>query len=209
MISPNDIQVAKTDLSLFATVLLVQNVVGNQLLKTPLLSDVWKNFAVATLVGVAAHALLTNKLSGALKDHFQTSDAGINQSLYDLVKFGTIFGAQKLVVAHLEGKQPVFDKQWLLGSGTTIAGYAVFNTVIKSMLPTLDATMQPLVNDLVKVSMGSLAANYFLDGTINNRHLMELGTLLAGFAAFHLVVKQHVVPAEKFGSYGAHSVNSI
>jgi hypothetical protein len=209
MISPNDIQVTKTDLALFSTVLVVSNVVGNQLLKTPLLDEQWKNFAVATLVGVAAHSLLTNKLSGALKDHFKSTDNGVNQSLYDLVKFGTIFASQKLVVAHIQGVQPVFDTKWLMSSGLTIAGYAVFNVVVQSMVPKIDAKMQPLLNDLIKVSMGALAANYFVDGTINNRHLMDLAALLSGFVAFHLLVKQHVVPQEKFGVYGGHSVNAL
>ena len=209
MISPNDIQVTKTDLALFSTVLVVSNVVGNQLLKTPLLDEQWKNFAVATLIGAAAHSLLTNKLSGVLKDHFKSTDTGVNQSLYDLVKFSTIFASQKLVVAHIQGVQPVFDNRWLMSSGLTIAGYAAFNIVVQSMVPKIDAKMQPLLNDLIKVSMGALAANYFVDGTINNKHLMELAALLSGFVAFHLLVKQHVVPAERFGVYGGHSVNAL
>ena len=195
MISPNDIQFAKTDLALFSTLLVVQNVVGNQLMKTPLLNDAWKNFAVATLVGVAAHALLTNKLSAALKEHLKSTDVGINESLFDLVRFGTIFGAQKLVVAHLEGKQPVFDQPWLMSSGLTIAGYAAFNTIVRTMVPKLDATMQPLINDMIKFSMGHLLAHYFLDGTINNKHLMDLASYLAGFVAFHLAVKPQVARA--------------
>jgi hypothetical protein len=209
MISPNDIQVTKTDLALFSTVLVVSNVVSNQLLQTPLLNEAWKNLAVATLIGVAAHSLLTNKLSAALKQHVQSKDAGVNQSLYDLVKFGTIFTAQKLVVAHIKGEQPVFDNKWLMGSGLTIGGYALFNTVIQSMVPKFDAKMQPLVNDLVKVSLGDLAAKYFLDGTITRAHLLDLAATLSGFVAFHLAVKEHVVPREGFGIYGGHSVNAL
>jgi hypothetical protein len=60
------------------------------------------------------------------------------------------------------------------------------------MVPKIGAH-QPLLNDLIKVSMGALTANYFVDGTINKAHLLDLASLLSGFTAFHLVTKRYVV----------------
>jgi len=209
MISPNDIQVTKTDLSLFSTILVITNLVNHQLRNTPLLDDNWKNLSVATLVGVVVHSLLTNRLSSGLKEHINSSDTGVNQALYDLVKFSTIYGAQKLVVAHLEGKKPDFDQEWLMRHGLTIVGYGAFSIIVQSMMPKVDNKYQPLVNDLVKISMGALLADYAVDGTITHMRFMELVSLLLSFVVFHIFVKQHIVPEEKFGSYGAFSVNAI
>ena len=209
MISPNDIQVTKTDLGLFSTILVITNLVNHQLRKTPLLDDDWKNFSIATLVGVVVHSLLTNKLSSGLKEHLNSNDSGINMALYDLVKFSTIFGAQKLVVSHLEGNKPDFDQEWLMRSGLTIAGYGAFSIAVQSMMPKVNSKYQPLLDDLVKISMGGLLANFILDGTITNDRFKELIGLLASFVIFHIFVKQHIVPPEKFGSYGAFSVNAI
>ncbi len=50
-----DIQVTKPDLTLFATILVVSNVVEGQLMKSQLFNDKWMNLAVATILGVALH----------------------------------------------------------------------------------------------------------------------------------------------------------
>jgi hypothetical protein len=204
MISPNDILVTKTDLTLFSTVLVVANVVGSQLMGTRMLDEAWMNLAVATLAGVALHGLLTNKLSAMVNDRLQTEVKGVSQSVYDLVKFGTVFVSQRVITSYLAGVQVQFDRTWALTSGMTIAGYAVFN-MIQHMVPQIGGNQQPLVNDLIKVSMGALLANYVVDGTINQYHLMALAATLSGFVAFHFGTKRLVVPAEKFSQVGGYS----
>jgi len=203
MISPADIQVTKVNLTLFSTILVVSNLVSSQLEKTALFNDSWTNLAVATLLGVALHGLLTNKVSSVIIDSLKVDNVGINTSIYDLIWFGTIFVSQKAITSYIEGKQIVFDQKWAMTSGLTIGGYAAFN-MIESFLPRV-GTQQPLYNDLIKVSMGALAANYFIDGTINKAHLLSLASLLSGFVAFHLATKQMVVPKEQFGTLGGVS----
>lgn len=203
MISPADIQVTKVDLTLFSTVLVVSNLVGSQLENAALFDEKWKNLAVATLLGVALHGLLTNKVSAMVNGALKVNNEGVNKSVYDLVKFGTIFVSQKVVVSSLEGRPVVFDRRWAMTSGLTIAGYAAFN-MLESNVPKVGAH-QPLVNDLIKVSMGALAANYVVDGTVNKAHLLNLASLLSGFVAFHLATKQLVVSKEKFSTEGGHS----
>lgn len=206
MISPNDIQVTKTDLTLFATVLVVSNLVEGQLLKSQLFNEKWMNLAVATLLGVALHGLLTNKISSVINSQLNINNAGVKASIYDLIKFGTVFASQRAIVSYIDGKEIVFDEKWLMSSGAVIAGYAAFNTGVQQMVPTISSEYQPLLNDLIKVSMGALASNYLMDGTINQTHLMLLAATLSGFTAFHLGTKNVVVPKEKFASVGGHSI---
>lgn len=206
MISPIDIQVTKTDLTLFATVLVVSNLVEGQLFKSQLFNEKWMNLAVATLLGVALHGLLTNKVSGMINEQLQIENAGVKASVYDLVKFGTIFAAQRAIVSYIEGRPIVFDQNWFMTHGAIIAGYAAFNVAVQSMVPKIQDQYQPLFNDLIKVSMGALASNYLMDGTITQSHLIALGITLSGFTAFHLGTKQIVVPKEKFASIGGYSV---
>jgi hypothetical protein len=205
MISPNDILVTKTDLTLFSTVLVTSNLVLSQLSGSKLFDESWMNFSVATLLGVALHGLLTNKLSAMANERLNVDNKGIKQSVYDLVKFGTIFASQKAIVDYIEGRQIQFDQKWAMTSGLTIAGYAAFN-MIENMVPRVTPDYQPLVNDLIKVSMGALLANFVVDGTINQSHLIGLGATLSGFVAFHLGTKRLVVPQEKFSQVGGHSV---
>lgn len=204
MISPNDIQVTKVDLTLFATFLTVANVVQNLVLKTPLFAKEWMTSSVAMLLGVALHGLLTNKVSAMANSALNVANPGVRQAVYDIVKFGTIFTTQKVVSSMIEGRPVVFDRRWMMESGLTTAGFALFD-LIQSRVPRV-GTMQPLVDDLIKVSMGTLLANYVVDGTLNQTHLIKLGSVLVGFAAFHLGTKRLVVPSEQFTQMGGISI---
>jgi hypothetical protein len=205
MISPQDIQVTKTDLTLFSTVLVVSNLLENQLLNSALFNEKWMNLAVATLLGVALHGLLTNKLSTLVNAQLNLDNRGINQSVYDFFKFGTIFVCQNVVTSYIENRPVVFDTKWAMTSGLTIAGYAAFN-MLSDNVPLINKKYQPLLNDLIKVSMGALAATYFVTGTVNKGDLLSLVALLSGFVAFHLATKQYVVPEENFSNLGGHSI---
>jgi hypothetical protein len=205
MISPSDIQNTKVDLTLVSTVLVVSNLVSNQLSKSNLFDEPWQNSAVATLLGFALHGLLTNKLTSVVNKSLCIKNKALATTVADFFKFGTVFVAQRVIGNYIENKPIVFDERWAMGSGLVIAGYAAFNFV-ESMVPRVNNEYQPLLNDLIKVSMGALTANYFMDGTITNSHLMSLAATLAGFSAFHLLTKQYVVPKEKFSEQGGYSI---
>lgn len=208
MISSSDKQNTKVDLTLVSTVLVVSNLVSNQLLNTKLFDEPWQTSAVATLLGFAIHGLITNKLTSVVNKTLCIKEKALAASVADFFKFGTVFVAQRAIGNYIENKPIVFDQRWAMGSGLVIAGYSAFN-FIEPMVPRVDKEYQPLLNDLIKVSMGALAANYFMDGTITKGHLMSLAATLAGFSAFHLFTKQYVVPKEKFSEQGGYSVLPI
>ena len=171
MISPVDIQVTKTHLTLFTTVLLVSNLVESQLFKTAPLNAKWINLLIATLVGVALHGLIiTANLAPMVIKSFKVKDEGIRQSVTDFFMFSTIFVSQKVLTSQLAGVPVVFDKVWAMTSGLTIAGYAGFNILVRKMVPTVTAKLRPLLNDLIKVSMGNLLAVFVVEGVITQTH---------------------------------------
>jgi hypothetical protein len=204
-ISPKDIQVAKVDVTLAATVVIVSNLVSQQLLKTPSFNEQWKNMALATIIGFAVHALLTHNLSSMVSEQLNLDNEGMNKSVYDLFKFGTVFLSQKYIYGMLSNTPVVLDEKWMMESGLTIAGYSMFNVVVEKMMPQV-GEHQALVNDLVKVSMGELLAKFIVDKAITQQHIMGLISTLAGFVAFHLVTKNFVVPKEKFTTQGGYSI---
>jgi hypothetical protein len=203
MISQADMQVTQVDLTLFSTVLIVSNIVSSQLEHTRLFSEKWMHLAIATLIGVVLHGLLTNQVSGMATKALSTNNVGVKKSVYDLIKFGTIFLSQKVITSYLENKDVNFDQRWMMTSALTIVGYAGFN-MLESYVPAVPA-YQPLFNDIIKVSMGALLASYLVDGTITQGHIMGLVATLSGFVAFHLVTKNLVVPNEKFETFGGYS----
>ena len=204
-VSPKDIQVAKVDVTLAATVVVVSNIVSQQLLKTPAFNEEWKNMALATLIGFAFHALVTHNLSSMVSKQLNVDNEGMNKSIYDLFKFGTVFLSQKYIYGMLTNTPVVLDKKWMMESSLTIAGYSIFNVMVEKMMP--EAGMyQPLVNDLVKVSLGELLTRLVVDKAVTTRHLLSLMSTLAGFTVFHLVTKNLVVPREKFNKVGGYSV---
>ena len=190
MISNSEIQFTKVDLTLLSTILIVSELVGSQFKSDNLFNNDWKNKSVAILLGVVLHGLLTNKISSLINNTLNTKNTIINKSVFDVFRFGTIFLSQKIIVSYIEGKPVVFDEKWLKETGLTLAGYTAFNS-IESYIP-LIGPYQPLMNDLIKISLGSLSAHYFTKGTIEKSELIELGSILSGFIAFHLVTKQLV-----------------
>jgi len=205
IISPSDIQNTKVDLTLVSTVLVVSNLVSHQLNKSNLFDESWQNSAVATLLGFTLHGLLTNKLTSMVNKSLCIKNKALAISVADFFKFGTVFVAQRAIGNYIENKPIVFDQNWAMSSGLVIAGYTAFN-FIENMVPRVNKKHQPLLNDLIKVSMGALASNYFMDGTITNGHLMSLVATLAGFSAFHLLTKRFVVKKEKFSEQGGYSI---
>ena len=205
MISSNDINVTKNDLSLFITIVIVTNLFDYRLLGTPLFDEKWMNSSVALLLGVALHGLLTNKLSAMVNTQLNIEHLGLKNSVYDFFKFGTIFVCQRSISSYIENKPIVFDRKWMMESGLTIAGYSAYNIVLAPVMPAVDPQYQPLFNDLVKISLGDLTAKYFVNGTITKEHLMNLSGLLTSFVIFHLVVKKLVFPNEKFGNVKSSS----
>ena len=208
MISSNDIHVTKNDLSLFITIVIVTNLFEYKLVGGALFNEKWMNSSVALLLGVALHGLLTNKLSAMVNTQLNIQNVGLKNSVYDFFKFGTIFVCQRSISSYIESKPIVFDREWMMNTGLTIAGYSAYNVVLAPVMPAVDPKYQPLFNDIVKVSLGDLTAKYFISGTITKNHLMTLAGLLASFVVFHLVVKQVVFPSENFGNTTRRSVGS-
>ena len=204
-ISPKDIQVAKVDVTLGATVAVVSALVSQQLLKTKGFTEEWKAMSLATVIGFAVHALVTHNLSSVVSGQLNVDNEGMNKSVYDLFKFGTVFLSQKYVYGMITNTPVVLDEKWMMESGLTIAGYSMFNVAVEKMMPQV-GQHQALVNDLVKVSMGELLAKFIIDKAITQEHIMKLISTLAGFTAFHLVTKNFVVPKEKFTTLGGYSI---
>jgi hypothetical protein len=107
----------------------------------------------------------------------------------------------------MKNEQIVFNQAWFTQHGTIIAGYALFNMLLKQYVPVVSNKQQPLLNDLIKVSTGALLSVYVMQKALPTKDVYELGGVLAGFVVFHLLTKQLVVPVEKFSDMGGISIN--
>ena len=193
--SSDDIKVTKYDLTLAATFLVVSNIGERYLLNTDLMDQKWQKVALATLIGFAAHGLLTNKLSTFINDKFKIVSGSSKAAVYDIVKYSTVFVCQQALVQYMDEKPiDLSDVKWQLVSALVIAGFVLFQLFIKDVLPKVGEN-QPLLDDLVKISMGTLLAAHFAQGGVNERNLKSLAALLAGYAVFHLYTKKFVVAA--------------
>jgi hypothetical protein len=192
MLSPKDIQVTKLDVTLAATFLVVQNIIVGVLMKTEMFTNQDLLMGLATIIGFALNGLLVSKLSDMVNRQLNVQSVGMQKSIYDLFRFSTVFISQRALGAYFQG-QPIdlTDTTWLMTSGLTIGGYALFYNFVESNMPSV-GQHQPLANDLVRVSMGSLLASVVVTGTVTQSDLIKLGGQLAGFVAFHMVTKNLV-----------------
>ncbi len=196
MISPNDIKVTKYDLTLFTTLLVVTNIVNNQLFKAKLFDEQWKNIAVATLLGVALHGLITNQISSVVNNQLNLHKSRLALVIYDLVKFGTIFVSIRVITSLLEERKIEFDKNWMLETGGIIAGYGLYSIAIGPIMPPTNKVIQPLFNDSIKLSMGALAGKFALGADITNDRILQFSGVLLALIIFHLFTKKIVESPE-------------
>jgi hypothetical protein len=192
MISYNDKQVTKNNLTLFATFIVIGNLVENQYFGTPLTGKAQQYTALGLLSGVALHGLLTNKVSCMAMSQLGVRNLGVRQSVYDVVKFLTIFMSRDVLITLLYNKPvtlELFNNRWLLENGSIILGYSVFN-LLESHTKN-NASL--LTKDLIKLSMGGLLSFYSLYGTVSQDNMVRLGGLLAGYTVYHLLTKQLVM----------------
>jgi len=203
MIQDFDMQLAKTDVIMMASVFLVQHLLDSQVhpMHPKIFNDKWVKLTFAALLGFALHGLITNKISFAINNNMNNTNVGINNSVYDIVKFGTVFVVAEAVSAQLLGRPMDFGTQWQMASGIRIAAYCAFD-MVETSLPQI-GQFQSTYNTLIKVGAGEVLAYFVMDGTMSNNNLYSTISLLAGFAAYELFVKQVVT------SNGVNSMSSL
>ena len=189
MIQDFDMQLAKTDVMMMTMIFLVQHVLDSQVhpTKPMLFNEPWMKVTIASILGFALHGLITNKLSLAAKQALNNPNPGVNNAIYDIVKFGTVFVVGEFVSAQLLGRKPDFGPKWQMASGLRIAAYCAFD-MVESSLPQV-GSMQSLYNTLLKVGFGEVLAYYVMDSKLTTNNLYSTMSLLAGFAVYELVGK--------------------
>ena len=192
MIEDFDMKLAKTDVIMMASVFLVQHLLDSQIhpMHPKLFNDKWMKLTVAALLGFALHGVITNKISFAINNNLNSSNMGIHNSIYDIVKFGTVFVVAEAVSAQLLGRPMDYSTKWQMASGLRIAAYCAFD-MVESSLPQI-GQFQSVYNTLLKVGAGEVLAYMVMDGTMSNANLYSTVSLLAGFATYELFVKQMV-----------------
>ena len=187
MIQDFDMQLAKNDVIMMATVFLVQHVLDSQVHpnKPVLFNEPWMKMTLASLLGFALHGLFTNKISLFAKQTLNNPNPGINNALYDIVKFGTVFVVGEFVSAQLLGKTPDFGPKWQMASGLRIAAYCVFD-LVESSLPNV-GSMQSLYNTILKVGSGELLVYYVTDSKLSTKNMYTTLSLLVGHVIYELV----------------------
>ena len=193
MIQDFDMQLAKNDVMMMATILLVQHVLDSQVHpnKPALFNEPWMKMTLATLLGFALHGLFTNKIGLFAKQTLNNPNPGINNAVSDIVKFGTVFVVGEFVSAQLLGKAPDFGPKWQMASGLRIAAYCAFD-LVESSLPKV-GSMQSLYNTLLKVGSGELLAYYVTDSKLTTKNMYNTVSLLVGFSMYELVGKNFLL----------------
>ena len=190
MMSYNKYHNAENILSLFLTIIIITNLCDNFFLDVALFDSVWLNSSIAFLLGIILHSIFINKLSIKFNAYFDIKNRGIKNSIHDFFKFGSIYVCHKYISSYMDGTPVVFDRDWIMETTLLIAGYSAYNIILDPIMPNVSSYYQSLFNDVVKITLGNLTADYFTYGTITKTHIIKLFGLISSFVIFHLVVKE-------------------
>ena len=183
---------AENILSLFLTIIIITNLCNNFFLDVALFDSVWLNLSIAFLLGIILHSIFINKLSIKINTYFNIKNRGIKNSIYDFFKFGSIYVCQKYISSYIEGVHIIFDKEWIMETTLLIIGYSAYNIILDPIMPVISSYYQSLFNDVVKITLGNLTANYFTYGTLDKIHIVKIFGLISSYIVFHLVIKELV-----------------
>lgn len=180
-ITKNDIIVTKIDLSLFTTIILSTHFIKGIYDDTYHLYNIkWMVFAMASLFGIILHSLITHKISHIINT--KHTNIPVKQSIYDIIKFTTIFSSQILISNNMS-----YDI-WLIKSSLTIGSYVLYNFLFEK----IRLNFSPLIDDILKTCIASLITDIIIDDMITMNHMLSILTLIPGFIIFHLIIKKFI-----------------
>uniref|UniRef100_A0A6C0EDZ4 Uncharacterized protein n=1 Tax=viral metagenome TaxID=1070528 RepID=A0A6C0EDZ4_9ZZZZ len=191
MISNYDMDVLKIDLTVISTIVLISHVLNSTLNnKEVLFNNQWINVSLATILGYALHALLFHKVSSMISNNLKLENEVAITVLFDIVKFGSIFVSKEIILAYMTNRPINFNTQWQMESGFTILGYITFDAL--KVKVHIMQNYDIIFNDIIKLSLGQLSANYFMNNTVTYENFMNMLVNAVGIAAYHLIIKNFV-----------------
>jgi len=208
MITSTELLITKSDIILSASIIVILNIYQYNFSYNPnVVFNETVNFSLATLLGFILHGLITIKISTQinkqiskqLNERQNHDNRALKQSIYDLIRFSTVFITQHLISSYLSRKPLNFaDTTWIEESGIVISGFIGYN-YLKKYLFRINGKYKFLINDLIKISFGYLLAYLVMDGKIKyNRFISYLGIMTAIFV-YHLIASSYGYSQDNFG----------
>jgi len=146
----------------------------------------WQQSSLYTLLGFSAYQVVTRSLTpvgltGAAK---MVAD--------DVLKVGTV-----MIVSRLLSGGNLSDRNWIMASLASLAGFIVYDIIVAKYVHGADvigyAPAQTAVDDLVKVGTMLVVSRLISRQPLQDpAWMMSSLSVLAGFAAYDLVVSQVV-----------------
>lgn len=197
MISSIDYFITISDVVLSVVLIGMTNIFEYQFNGKELLNEKWINYLLATILGFSIHGLFANKISLIINQYIKTDNQQIKRSIYDFVRFASVFIIHHLTINYLEKKEPNFDNiYWIKESGLIITGFILYNFV-KKYLPKNEGKYKYMYGDLVKLTFGYSLAYLVMYGSefftseisnnfVINKIILYLGMML-GMIIYHLI----------------------
>lgn len=199
MISSIDLLITKSDIILSGSVILILNIFQHLFTSQPLFSEHWINLSLGTLFGFFIHGLITTNISLYIIKNIDTKNKAIKRSIYDFVRFATVFIIQHLVINYIETDRINFNNlDWIEEAGLVITGFIAYNFLNKYIFK-FNGENRFLTGDLLKISFGYLLAYIVMDGTVKNDRLISYLGMLSGVFVYHLFARRFGYSQDNFG----------
>lgn len=187
MFSKESIERVKIDFIFATNIIIVSNIIEHFLINKELFNNVWLLSGFSLIISFIFYALFLYDLN-----KIDESNIRLKRLVDDLFRFGSIFIITEIVGTYLIYNRVIISYDFIKRTIFTLSGILSYDYFFSHKINNL-GVYTLLVNDILKISIGSLASAYLLDGQISKSETSGLLGLLGGYITWHLIISKIIV----------------
>ena len=144
----------------------------------------WAQASLFTLIGFTTYDVVVKRM---VKVNMENKDLEV--ALNNAINIGTMLSVSRALEGLMGPSKSVnFDEDWMKSSLYTILGFAAYDLVTKKFIPSVPDKYAVAVHTISQFATMFIVSRLLADNPLNEQYIKSSSYVLAGFAAYDLVV---------------------
>jgi hypothetical protein len=190
MFSKESLERVRIDFIFATNIIITSNIIEHFLINKELFSNTWLLSSFALITSFIFHALFLHNVNKVNEANIR-----LRRLVDDLLRFGSIFLITEIVGTYLIYNKVIISSNFIKRTVFTLLGILSYDYFFSHKIDNL-GVYTLLINDLLKISVGSLASAFLLDGNISKSETSGLFGLLGGYIIWHLITSKLIIKSK-------------
>ena len=186
LISSDTMDLVKETWAKVGTMLLVSHVLEIYIQKNGegLMNQKWVQASLFTLVGFTVYDVVVKKMV-----HIHMDNKDLEVAVNNAVNVGTMLTVSRVLEGLMGPSKTInLDEEWMKSSLYTILGFAAYDLVTKKFVPDVSAKYSVALHTISQFATMFVVSRLLANKPIDEQYIRSSGYVLAGFAAYDMVV---------------------